>query len=288
MTFEKKLQESKFTVTAEISSPHGTDVSGVLSKASLLRGKVDAINITDNQRAVMRLGPLSLSHLLIEQGIEPIFQITCRDRNRVALQSELLSAHVLGVKNVLALSGDHISFGDHPQAQMVYDLDSVQLLDTISKLNSGTSLSGKPLEGKTDFFAGAAVNPSSDLLDLQILKMEKKIEKGAKFFQTQAIFHPQDFEDFKHRIQDLKTKIIPSVMPLRSLQFASFLNEKVPGIRIPKDDLSRLADSKDQHQTSLEICAEDIKKLKEIADGVHIIHINHEDEIPQILKLAGI
>jgi methylenetetrahydrofolate reductase (NADPH) len=194
---KQAFEAGKFVVTAEAGPLKGTETKEIEEVAQLLKGKVDAINVTDQQSSVMRLGSLVTCHLLKDWGVEPIYQLTCRDRNRIALQSDLLSAWVLGVENCVALTGDLPSSGDHPQAKPVYDLDSVQLLGVMKGLNDGKDMMGNELKGKTDFFCGAVVNPGADTeasFELQIMKMEKKIASGAKFFQTQAIFDPKDFE----------------------------------------------------------------------------------------------
>ncbi|MCM8770114.1 MAG: methylenetetrahydrofolate reductase, partial [Candidatus Omnitrophica bacterium] len=196
MSFAEKLTQGKFTLTSEIGPPKGTDIEPVLQEAEHLRGKVDAFNVTDLQSSVMRLGSLATCRLLVERGLEPIFQITCRDRNRLALQSDLLSAYVLGIKNVLCLTGDHPILGDHPEAKPVFDLDSVSLLYAASALMQGHDLANNQLVGKPEFFLGAVVSPVADPVEPQIAKMELKIEAGARFFQTQAVYDLKAFEKF--------------------------------------------------------------------------------------------
>ncbi|NQT21849.1 MAG: methylenetetrahydrofolate reductase, partial [Candidatus Omnitrophica bacterium] len=188
MKLREKIEKKKFVITSEIGPPKGVDIEEAIQGAVLIKERVDAINVTDLQSSVMRMGSLATCHLLIDAGIEPIFQLTCRDRNRLALQSDLLSAYVLGIENVLALTGDHPALGDHPEAKPVFDLDVVTLLDAIQKLNSGLDLSGNPLKGVPNFFSGAVVNPGADPIEPEIIKMEKKVEKGVLFFQTQAVY----------------------------------------------------------------------------------------------------
>ena len=187
-TLKQSLASGRFTITAEICPPKGTDTSDFLKKARLLKDIIAAANVTDNQRAVMRLSSLACSVLLIGEGIDPVFQMTCRDRNRIAIQSDIMGAWALGVQNILALSGDHVSFGDHREAKAVFDLDSVQLIQVIKKLNNGTNMKDTPLKSGTGFFIGAVVAPEAEPWEPEMIKFEKKIEAGARFFQTQAIY----------------------------------------------------------------------------------------------------
>ena len=224
--------------------------------------------MTDQQSSVMRLGSLAVSHLLTDWGIEPIYQLTCRDRNRIALQSDLLSASVLGIANCVALTGDLPSSGDHPQAKPVYDLDSVQLLAVMKRLNEGKDMMGNELKGKTDFFCGAVVNPGADTegaYELQIIKMEKKIAAGAKFFQTQAIYDPKSFEKFVKRVEQYKVPILAGVIPLKSAGMAKFMNKSVAGINVPQSMIDRISKAEDKTKTGIEMCAELIKELKGMA-----------------------
>jgi 5,10-methylenetetrahydrofolate reductase len=206
MSLREALESGKFVVTAEVAPGKGTDVEHLLEDAAVIKERVDAVNVTDLQSSVMRLGSMAFSHLLTEIGIDPVYQVTCRDRNCLALQSDLLSGWALGIRNVLALTGDHPVLGDHPKARPVFELDSVSLLDVIGKLNSGVDMAGNELKGTPDFLPGAVVNPGADneaALDLQIMKMETKIEAGAKFFQTQGVYDLDAFEKFMKRIEGL-------------------------------------------------------------------------------------
>jgi 5,10-methylenetetrahydrofolate reductase len=228
--------------------------------------------------------------LLKEAGLEPVLQMTCRDRNRIALQSDLLSAFVLGIRNVLTITGDLPWLGDHPQALPVYDLDSVQLLWVINQLNQGHDMMGNELKGKPDFFAGAVVNPGADTeasFELQLIKMEKKIKAGARFFQTQAVFEPDKFARFMKRAETFKVPIIAGVIPLKSVGMARFMNKNVAGIFVPEDLIQKMATAKDKTQTGLEIAANLAKDLKGICQGVHIMPIGWEKKVPQILDMAG-
>ena len=265
---QKAFESGKFVVTAE-AGPLKVLISKKFEEiVHVLKGKVDAVNVTDQQSSVMRLGSLAVSHLLTGWGLEPIYQLTCRDRNRIALQSDLLSASVLGISNCVALTGDLPSSGDHPQAKPVYDLDSVQLLSVMKMLNEGKDMMGNELKGKTDFFCGAVVNPGADTegaYEMQILKMEKKIAAGARFFQTQAIYDPKSFEKFIKRVEQYKVPILAGVIPLKSAGMAKFMNKSVAGINVPQSMIDRISKAEDKTKTGIEMCAELIKELKGMA-----------------------
>jgi methylenetetrahydrofolate reductase (NADPH) len=291
MDFKEALKSKKFVVTAEIGPMKGTDVQETLEDAELIKGKVDAINVTDLQSSVMRLGSMSVCHLLKDHGIDPIFQMTCRDRNRLALQSDLLSAWVLGIRNVLALTGDYPTLGDHPQAMPVFDLDSVSLLRVIGRLNEGFDMGGNQLKGAPDFFPGAVVNPGADTeaaLEMQIIKMEKKIEAGARFFQTQGIYDLELFEKFMKRVEGFKTPILGGVILLKSAGMAKFMNKNVAGVFVPAPLIKEMEETKDKVKTSIEIAARLIKGMKDICQGVHIMAIGWEKKIPMVLKEVGL
>jgi methylenetetrahydrofolate reductase (NADPH) len=224
-------------------------------------------------------------------GIDPVLQVTCRDRNRLALQSDLLNAWVLGIRNVLALTGDHPALGDHPQAKPVFDLDSVSLLQVIGQLNAGFDMAGKELKGATDFVAGAVVNPGADTeaaLDLQVMKMEKKIEAGARFFQTQAIYDLELFERFMKRVRGFRTRILGGVILLKSAGMARFMNKNVAGVHVPDHLIKEMTDAPDKVQKSVEIAARLVRGLKDLCDGVHIMAIGWEKKVPQVLGEAGL
>jgi 5,10-methylenetetrahydrofolate reductase len=239
----------------------------------------------------MRLGSLALSHLLTDMGIDPIFQLTCRDRNRLALQSDLLSAWVLGIRNVLALTGDHPVMGDHPEAKPVFDRDSVSLLKMIARLNEGFDMAGNELKGSPDFLAGAVVNPGADTeaaLDLQIMKMERKVVAGACFFQTQAIYDVNLFEKFIKRVEGLRVPILAGVILLKSAGMARFMNKNVAGVSVPDALIKEMTIARDKVKASLEIAARLIKSLKDLCQGIHIMAIGWEKRIPAVLDEAGI
>lgn len=289
--FKEALESGRFVVTAEAGPLKGTSITELKEIAEALKGKVDALNVTDQQSSVMRLGSLAVCHLLIDWGIEPIFQMTCRDRNRIALQSDLLSAEVLGIKNCLALTGDLPSLGDHVQAKPVYDIDSVQLLAVIKRLNEGFDMAGNELKGKTDLFTGAVVSPGADTeaaFEMQIMKMEKKIEAGAHFFQTQAVFEPAVFAKFMKRVEQFKVPVLVGVIPLKSAGMARFMNKNVAGVSVPEDLISKMTQAKDKTQAGIEITGNLIKELKGMCQGVHCMAIGWEKKVPDILKAAGL
>ncbi len=288
MSLCDKIKSGKFILTSEIGPPKGTDVEEVLRDAELIRDRVDAINVTDLQSSVMRVGSLIISKLLIERGIEPVFQMTCRDRNRLALQSDLLSASVAGVKNILALTGDHPSLGDHPRAMPVFDMDSVQLLDTIKTLRSGRDMAGNELKGAPDFCVGAVVNPGADPIEPEIIKMEKKIAMGAEFFQTQAIYDIALFEKFLKASAHLKTVIIAGIVLLKSAGMARFMNKNVSGVFVPQNLVDEMGKATDRSSKSIEIGARIIKKLKPISHGIHVMPIGWDKKVPLLLDEAGL
>lgn len=292
MSFSDKLLSGKFIVTAEISPPKGTDTKAMLEEASMIKDIVDAINVTDNQRAIMRMSPAAACSLLSKKGFETIMHLTCRDRNRLALQSELLGAYAMGVHNILVMSGDYPTKGDHEGAKPVYDLDSVQLLGLIQKLNNGFDFSGNRLEGKTDFRAGAVTN--TELNETALIKLQKKINIGARFIQTQAVFDADSFSEFMDEIESKlqgtsgRVKIIAGVIPLSSEKNARFLNSNIAGIRIPEDIINRMRVARNPQACGMEIAAELIKELRDKCDGIHIMPIGSHENTMTILETAGI
>ena len=291
MSLQPLFEAGKFIITTEVGPPKGTDVTEIEEAAEVLRGRVDAANVTDQQSSVMRLGSLPVCHMLKDKGLDPVFQITCRDRNRLALQSDLLSAWVLGIENVLAITGDLPALGDHPQAKPVYDLDSVQLLEVIGKLNEGHDMAGNELKGKPSLFPGAVVNPGANTeaaLELQIIKMEKKIKAGARFFQTQAIYEPEPFARFMKRVEGFKVPVLAGIIPLKSAGMARFMNKNVAGVFVPEELIEKMADAEDKVKTSIEIAAELIKQLKDMCQGVHLMAIGWEKKVPLVLDAAGL
>jgi len=291
MSLKTSLETGKFVVTAEVGPLKGTDTTEIEEVSELLQGRVDAANVTDQQSSVMRLGSLATCYLLKQRGLDPVFQVTCRDRNRLALQSDLLSASVLGVENVLAITGDIPSLGDHPQAKPVYDLDSVQLLWAIEKLNEGYDIAGNELTGKPSFFPGAVVNPGADTeaaFELQLIKMEKKIAAGAKFFQTQAIFTVDTFAKFMKRAEGFNIPVLAGIIPLKSAGMARFMNQNIAGVSVPEELINKMAKTEDRVRTGIEIAASTMRELKDMCQGVHIMAMGWEKRIPAMLDAAGL
>jgi len=283
MTFREALKNGKFVVTAEVGPPKGVDIKEFLENAELLRPRVTAINVTDQQSAVMRVGSLTAARLLKDHGIEPIFQMTCRDRNRVALQSDLLGAYVMGIENVLCLTGDHTTLGDHPTAMPVFDLDSVSLLYAARQLEAGKDLAGKDLKGVPHFYLGACVTPGAEPLEPQLLKMEKKVKAGAQFFQTQAVYEPKKFETFMKQASKFGVPIMVGIVLLRSVAMARFMNKNVAGVHVPDELINELDKAENKIQKSIEIAARLINEMKGMCQGVHIMAIGLEARVPPIL-----
>ena len=288
--FKEAFAEKDFVVTAEVGPPKGTDIDEMIENIELLKDKVDGINVTDNQSSVMRISSLAVCRLVLDHGGVPILQLTCRDRNRLAQQSELLSAWVLGVKSVLCLTGDYISVGDHPEAKPVFDLDSVQLLQTVEILNQGKDLAGNEMKGGTNFFNGAVVTPEADPIEPQMLKFEKKVAAGAKFFQTQAIYDMDNFKRFMEKVRKHDVKMMAGVVLLVSAGMARYMNKNVPGIFVP-DEMIEEMDAAGKGKgvaAGIKIAGRMIKQLREekLCDGVHIMAIGKEDRVPDILKAA--
>ncbi len=287
--FEKTLRDGKFAVTCEIGPPKGAEIEEIREAAEYLKGIADGINVTDLQSSVMRLGSLTTCHLLKEWGLDPIFQVTCRDRNRLALQSDLLSAYVMGIRNVLALTGDYTTTGDHPQAEPVFDLDSVQLLWTIKKLEEGKDLAEKELTQKPSFFKGAVVNPGADTeasYELQIIKMKKKINQGAQFFQTQAIFDAEVFKRFMERIhrENINVPILAGIILLKSEKMANYMNKFVPGVFVPEPLVKKMEGTQDKVSMCIEIASGLIEEVKSYCAGVHIQALGWEKHVPAVVK----
>jgi len=282
----ERLESSQFVITTEMEPPKGTDLSEFLSTAALLKGKVHAVNVTDNQRAIMRLSSVGGASLLVREGLEPILQLTCRDRNRMALQSDLLAAWVLGVRNVLAMTGDAVDAGDHPMAKPVFDISSAALLELVGQLNSGHDGAGHPLEGKTDFFCGATVNPCVEPLEPEVKRFEEKVAAGARFFQTQAIYDLEAFARFIAIARKFPVYIIAGLIPLRSVRMAHFLNEKVPGIRVPTAMIERLDKAADPIECGLAVAAETVEALRQLCQGIHLMIVGKEKDFTILGRLS--
>jgi methylenetetrahydrofolate reductase (NADPH) len=282
------FKSGKFVVTAEVGPAKGTDTHEYLENIKLIKGRVTAVNVTDQQSAVMRTGSLGGCMLLKQNGLEPIMQMTCRDRNRIALQSDLLTASVLGIENVLCLTGDYVTLGDHPQAKPVFDLDSVSLLQAAKTLESGKDLAGKELKGSPKFFLGACVTPGADPLAPQLFKLEKKAKAGAQFIQTQAIYEPNKFEAFMKEAKKLGVPIMVGIVLLRSAAMARFMNKNVAGIHVPDDLINEIDKAEDKGKKGIEIAARLVDQMKGMCQGAHIMAIGLEHRVPAILDAAGL
>ncbi|MBU2534972.1 MAG: methylenetetrahydrofolate reductase [Chloroflexi bacterium] len=290
--FRDALNSGKFVITSEVAPPKGTNIDKMLHHIELLKDKVDAINVTDHQSSVMRFPSLGGCLAIKEQGGEPILQMTCRDRNRLALQAELLLAHTRGINNVLCLTGDAVPVGDHKEAKGVFDLDSVQLLSAIRSMESGQDMGGNSLDGSVEFCAGAIVTPEAQPIEPQLIKFEKKVEAGAEFFQTQAIYDLENFSQFMHCARQFPVKILAGIVLLSSARMAKYMNENVPGIFVPQDLIDELAGVAKEEMLAkgIEIAGRMIATLKRdaICDGVHIMAIAKEEVVPDILAAAGL
>ena len=289
---QEAFENNNFAITGEIGPTKGTNVNECLDEAEqYLKGRCTAVNVTDNQSSVMRLGSMAACHMLIDQEIEPVFQMTCRDRNAIALQSDALSAYSLGIRNVLALTGDHQSLGDHPQAAGVFDLDSVTLLQSLRSLEEGVDMTGNKLNGIPKFYKGAVVTPCSTPLELQLIKMEKKIAAGAQFFQTQAVYDVEQFKEFMTEAAKFGVPIMVGQVLLKSVGMARFMNSNVAGIEVPEHLIEELKKDKDatkSGETGARICAEFLKECKDICQGAHLMTLGWERLVPQIIDNAGL
>ncbi len=279
----EQLHSGRFVVTAEIAPPKGANTAAALSAARAFSG-VTAVNVTDNQGANMRLSSLALAAQLQQSGIETVLQLTCRDRNRMALQSDLLGAAAFGIENLLLLSGDHGRFGDHPDARPVFDLDSVQLLDMTAGLMKGVDMVGKPLDGTPKFFPGAAANPAAEPFALMFQKVAKKITSGARFFQTQSIFERAALERFMGAIAPCRVPVLAGVLLIRSAKMARFLNANIPGVKVPQVLIDRLERASDPLAEGVAIARENVAWARELCQGVHLMTLGQDDKIPALLE----
>ncbi len=278
----RQLAAGEFVVTTEVAPPKGIDLAATLATVAHLRG-VTAVNVTDNQGANMRMTPLVVAGLLVREGVEPILQLTCRDRNRMALQSDLLGAAALGVENLLLVSGDHARFGDHPAARSVFDLDSVQLLQGVAGLMAGQDLAGRPLSTAPRFFPGAAVTPEAEPFELMVQKYRKKVAAGAGFFQTQAVFEPQRLARFMAEAKGSGVPVLVGVLVLKSARMARFLNERIPGVRVPERLIERLELAPRPLEEGVAIAREMVAEARRLCQGVHLMTLGQEERIPEIL-----
>ena len=291
-SFREALRSGKFVVTSEVAPPKGTNIEKMCHHIDLLKDKVDAINVTDHQSSVMRFPSLGGCLYVKERGGEPILKMSCRDRNQLALQADLLFAYVRGIRNVLCLTGDSIVVGDHKQAADVFALDSVQLLRAIRQLESGKDLGGNELDGAVEFCAGAIVTPEARPIEPQLIKFEKKVEAGAEFFQTQAVYDLDNFRSFMEYARKFPVKVLAGIVLLSSARMAKYMTENVPGIFVPQLLIDELASAPKGQALNkgIEIAGRMIGALKGdgICDGVHIMAIGREEVVPDILAAAGL
>ena len=291
-SFREVLKSGRFVVTSEIGPPKGTNVEKMLHHIDLLKDKVDALNVTDHQSSVMRFPSIGGCLAIKERGGEPILQMTCRDRNRLALQAELLFAYTRGIRNVLCLTGDAVVVGDHKAAKGVFDLDSTQLLRMIRQMESGEDLGGNDLDGTVEFCAGAIVTPEANPIEPQLIKFEKKVEAGAEFFQTQAIYDLDKFAKFMEYARQFPVKILAGIILLVSARMAKYMTENVPGVFVPQNLIDELAAAPKGQALNkgIEIAGRMIATIKKeaLCDGVHVMAIGKEEVVPDILRAAGL
>ncbi len=294
---EKVLAAGHFAVTGELGPPRGNDVEAVEKKAKHLVGIVDAVNITDNQTAMVRMSSWATSVIALKLGLEPNYQMVCRDRNRLAMQSDILGATALGINTMLCLSGDHPKFGDHPEALGVFDIDSIQLVGMVAKMrDEGTFLSGAELKGSPKLFIGAAANPFGDPFELRVMRLAKKVQAGADFIQTQCIYNMKKFKEYMAMAVDMglteKTAVLAGITPLKSGGMANYMANRVPGLEVPKEIVDRIkgVPKENQAEEGIKLLCEQIQELQEIPGvaGVHIMAIEWEHKMPEIMERSGL
>lgn len=294
MTLKEKIESNQFILCGEIGPPQSCDGDVIREKSKHFRGYVDAVNITDNQTAIVRLSSIASAKILLDEGVEPIMQMTCRDRNRLAIQSDLLGAAALGIRNVLCLTGDHQKFGDHPEAKGVFDLDSIQLIATVSQMNRGLLLSGFEMKIAPDFLIGAAANPFAEPFEMRLVRLYKKTEAGARFIQTQPVFDVQIFDRWMEKVVEMglheKTAILAGVLPVKSVKTLVWMKEEVPGVRISAEYIDRMKHARDPEEEGIRIAVEIIRTLRNIKGvrGIHLMPVMWESITPTIVKQAGL
>ena len=294
---ERILERGEFAVTSECGPPRGADPGVIRKKGEILKGYVDAVNVTDNQTSVVRMSSFASCILLREMGFDPILQMVCRDRNRIALQSDILGAAALGINNILCLTGDHQKFGDHSTAKNVFDIDSIQLIQTVKWMrDEGKFLGGEELKGVPKFFIGAAANPFADPFEIRVPRLAKKVTAGVQFIQTQCIYNLDKFEKWMEMVRDRglheRVHILGGVTPFKSAGMARYMKNMVPGMDVPDEFIERLkgVDKEKQAEEGIKICVESIERLRAIegVHGVHIMAIEWEEKVPEIVKLVGL
>ena len=286
--FSEVLESGRFVVTSELNPPKGTDLSTLFRHADALNGMVDAFNVTDSAGANMTMAPIAAAHIMLDRGIEPILQITGRDRNRIALEGEILAASALGITNMLCMSGDPPGRGDHPDAVGVFDLKAETLLDAVEAMNSGADMYGNELKGVPSIFAGAVANPGADDVDHELARMEEKVRRGAAFFQTQAVYDAAAFEKFMETARGFGVPVLAGMIVLKSARMARFLNDKLPGVSVPQSIIDEMDAATDRPAAGVQITARLIRDVRDMCDGTHIMAIGWESRIPAILAAADL
>jgi methylenetetrahydrofolate reductase (NADPH) len=292
MTLKEKVESNQFIICGEIGPPQSCDGNVIRNKSKHFKGYVDAVNITDNQKAVARLSSIASAKILLDEGVEPIMQITCRDRNRLAIQSDLLGAAALGIQNVLCLTGDHQKFGDHPEAKGVFDLDSIQLIATVANLNRGFLLSGYEMKKASAFLIGAAANPFAVPFEMRLIRLLKKVQAGARFIQTQPVFDLEIFSRWMERVVEMglheKTAILAGVLPVKSAKTLLWMKDEVPGIRINEIYIQRMQQARDPEEEGVKMAVEIMQALRNTKGvrGIHLMPAMWESIVPTIIKEA--
>jgi methylenetetrahydrofolate reductase (NADPH) len=294
VTLREKIESDKFIVCGEIGPPQSCDGDVIRRKSAFFKGVVDAVNITDNQTAIVRLSSIASAKILLEEGIEPIMQMTCRDRNRIAIQSDLLGAAALGIRNVLCLTGDHQKFGDQPEARGVFDMDSIQLIATAAKMNEGFLLSGQEMKKAPHFLIGAAANPCGEPFEMRLIRLHKKVQAGAQFIQTQPVFNMEVFARWMERVVEMglheKCAILAGIMPVKSEKALLYMKKEVPGFRVNDEYIERMKNARDPKEEGVKIAVEIIRTLQHIKGvrGIHLMPVMWESVTPAIMKEAGL
>ena len=284
--FEAKLGKQPFLVTMEVNPPKGTDLAEILSAVEKVKGLVDAINVTDGSGAIMRACSLAVAKAVLDAGADPVLQMTCRDRNRLALQADLLGAAILGIRNVLLLTGDDPKAGDHPEAKPVFDINSAALMQVAKGLTEGKDMAGKPLTGSPRFCIGAAADPGAKDLDVELQKLKAKIDGGAQFFQTQAVFDPAKLAAFMGRAKPFGKPVLAGILLVKSAKMARYMNEHVWGIHVPDTLIERFERATDKRAECVAVTTELIRAVRQSADGIHLYALGWEDLVPDILQKA--
>ena len=294
------LDDGEFVVTAEIGAPHGSDSKLIVERTEMVRDYCDAINVPDNARGVPTMSSTICAQYVLRTGAEPIMHLTTRDRNRISLQSELYGAYAVGIRNVLFVSGDHARYGSHPDAKVVYDLDTINALALATNLREGIDFAGDELEGVPEFYIGATFNPNGNSMEEHVFQAEKKQKAGAQFYQTQAIFEPDRLEEFMELASGLHLKVLAGIIPLRNLEMAEFMNTQIPEITIPDEIIKRIADAgkgldeeagqEEMQKEGLRVALETIERVRRIkgVNGVHLMGVGWTESIVELAKGANL